>query len=114
VNIRNVFVLWLAISLTACSSVHIHRLDGSVDVSQGFGVVNIVTPENMPLVVNVDGVGVHLLSDSFFLGYSRVSAAYLDESCRVVFWIDSTEQAKNIATLLSDIKDSCFINITKE
>jgi len=87
--------------LAACTTVHIHNGDGSISTSQGFGILSVAIPVNQPgLLIDARGVGLLSMGDSLSLGYTEQKMALLTDACRVVFWIDSTEQAEAVTRLI--------------
>lgn len=92
----------LALTLLAArTTVHIHHRDGSINTSQGFGIFSVAIPANQAgLLIDARGFGLLSMGDSLSLGYAEQKMALLTDACRVVFWIESTEQAEAVTRLV--------------
>jgi len=97
-------------SLAACTTVHIHNSDGSLSTSQGFGILSVAIPRNPSgLLVDARGVGLLRIGDSLSLGYVEQKMAFLTDECRVVFWIESAEQAEAVTRLVGNVDAMCMV-----
>ncbi len=106
------FALWIAfLMIQGCTSVHIYEQAGGVRTEQGFGVLNISFPEKQSgSMVETEGLGITRTGNSMTIGYLKQKTVLLDESCRIVFWIEDKAQAQEIIQLLDVVEGSCIIN----
>ncbi|MCF6355596.1 MAG: hypothetical protein L3J26_10945 [Candidatus Polarisedimenticolaceae bacterium] len=106
---RALLIAFLA--MQGCTSVHIYEQAGGVRTEQGFGVLNISFPEEQSgSITETEGLGITRIGNSMTIGYLKQKTALLDESCRVVFWIENEAQSQEIVELLDRVEGGCIVN----
>ncbi|GEM_PF-6152079 len=104
-------ILTVFLVVQGCTSVHIYEQEGGVRTEQGIGVLNISFPEKQSgLMIETEGLGITRIGNSMTIGYLKQKTALLDESCRIVFWIEDEAQAQEIIKLLDTVDGGCVIN----
>lgn len=104
-----------ALSLCACTVVHIQGPSkDDVVVYREFGIVNVdLKPGARSVVVNSRSFGVINALEGFTVGYhSAAYAALAPDDCRIVLWIRSDEQLKELNQFLSDRSNVCVVQAT--
>jgi len=120
IRLLNILMFLSLALVTACTTVHIHNSDGSISTSNGFGMLSVAIPSNQPeLLIEARGFGLLSMGDSLTLGYAEQKMALLTDSCRVVFWIDNSQQVEAVTRLLGSLDGICTvgdgsINVHKE
>jgi hypothetical protein len=114
--------LAIAVSVSAvlaaggCTVVHIQgATKDDVAVYTKFGIVNVeLKPGARSVVVDSSGFGAINALDGFTLGYQRSTyAALAPDDCRIVLWIRSDEQLKELNKFLSDRSNVCVVHATQ-
>jgi hypothetical protein len=97
--------------ITSCVTVTVVDRQGQkVDVKRSVGAIRIgLAPSADALVAQSKGIGLINSPLGLSLGYSRQTIAALPASCRIVAWIDRTEQAEALARLTTGRPDSCVL-----
>jgi hypothetical protein len=107
-----IFVATAALMLNGCAVVRI-QTPGSdaAEVKRGFGIVSVVVKPNADATVveSTTFGAIHGL-EGFSIGYHEATwAAFKDNSCHVVLWIDTNEQLDQLNEFLHGRTDVCVV-----
>jgi hypothetical protein len=99
-------------SITGCTSVHVYNKDGLVNVTQGFGILDLsVSDKSSVFIADLKGLGITKVGSDITVGYTQQKIATTDASCKVIFWIEDTVQTEKIIELLKSLDDGvCTIH----
>lgn len=93
----------LCVLLGGCAVVNVHSSsNGDVEVTRGFGIVSVaVSPKAGAVIVESSGFGAMRSAEGSVLGYrSSTLAALPPEGCRLVIWIQTDEQLRELDSLV--------------
>lgn len=113
--LRIVAGLPAALGLCACTMVHIQGpTPNDVAVYRKFGIVNVeLKPGARSVVVDTSSFGLISGPEGIAVGYHGATYAALSpDDCRIVLWIRSDEQIKELDQLLGDRSNVCVIQPT--
>jgi hypothetical protein len=99
-----------ALGAASCAVVTIHATSrDDVEVAARFGVVSVqLRPGSGPVLVESTSFGASNSFDGFSVGYRSANlAAMPSNSCRIVLWIRSTDDVKQLNALLGGSTDVC-------
>lgn len=106
-----IIIFSAALCVCGCTSVHVHHKDGSINTTRGFGIINVsMSEKNSGYIIDAKGVGLVKIGSNLTLGYTKQKIAALDNSCRVIFWLEDVAQTEKVVGLLKNIGDSCIVN----
>ena len=108
--LRIALVLTMAFTTGACTTVRIEAASkDDVEVKTCFGIVSVeLKPGARGVVVESKSFGAIYALEGFTLGYHDASyAALAPDDCRVVLWIRTDEQLKELDRLLRERTDIC-------
>ncbi len=101
------FAVLAALALAGCVQV---SASGTNDIEQGFGVVEInLAPGDAAQIVRLDGFGLVLAPGGFTLGWTRATYVTAPPACQLVVWIENSQQAQELLSLLGGRSDVCRI-----
>lgn len=105
-----------ALATGACTTIRIEaQSKDDVEISARFGIVKLeLRPGGQGVVVDSSSFGAINTFDGFALGYHRALYAALGpEDCRVVLWIQTGEQLKELDQLLRNHSQVCVVSSTE-
>lgn len=108
--------LLAAIVTGACTTIRIEaQSKDDVEISTRFGIVSIeLTPGAKSVVVDSSSFGAINTFDGLAVGYHRARYAALGpKDCRVVLWIQTDEQLREIDQLLRNHSQICVVSSTE-
>ncbi|MFH1218083.1 MAG: hypothetical protein V1706_16440 [Pseudomonadota bacterium] len=106
---RLCLIIFITLSVTGCTVIHVHDNTGKTEVTRGIGYIDIDLPEGQDgYMMSLNGLGAFTAAGSFSLGYVDLQMAGLKPSCHIAFWIENEEQAIKIKELLGDMGGICF------
>jgi len=111
-SILRISVVITALTLDGCAVVRIQTSGtDAVEVKRGFGIVSVnVKPDADATVVESTSFGAINGLDGFAVGYHDATwAAFKDDSCHVVLWIDTNEQLEELSEFLRTRTDVCVV-----
>jgi hypothetical protein len=99
-------------ALQACTVVRIEdSRSGKVEVERRFGILSVELRPGTEAVVESTSFGLVNTYSGMAIGYHSASlAALAPGTCRVVLWIRSDEQLKELRELLRERADVCVSN----
>jgi len=97
------------LAMSGCASVHIDGGDGDVRVERQLGMLSVqLAPRHRSLLAQTTALGVVRAWDGMTLGYYDASlVALAPDDCRVVVWVERTEQVDEVNRLLAGRPDVC-------
>ena len=110
--LRVSLVLAVALATGACTTVRIQGpTKDEYEVKQRFGIVTVeLKPSARAVVVDSTGIGVINALEGLTVGYHNSSYAVLPGGdCRIVLWIRTDEQLKELNQLLRERADICVL-----
>jgi hypothetical protein len=104
------------LGLQACTVVHIEDArSGKVEVERHFGILSLELRPGTEAIVESTSFGLVNTYGGMAIGYHSASLATLGPgTCRVVLWIRSDEQLKELRELLRERADVCVSNPDEE
>lgn len=115
-NSTRALSLVAAIVTGACTTIRIEaQSKDDVEISTRFGIVNLeLKPGGQSVVVDSSSFGAIKTFDGFTVGYHRALYAALGlNDCRVVLWIQTGEQLKELDQLLRNHSQICVVSSTE-
>lgn len=104
--------LLVSLSVSGCAIVHVHGpRPGDIEVKQRFGIVSVdVRSGAAATVVEATSVGVLHGVHGLAVGYQHATQATLPPGdCRIVLWLRSAEDWKELQGLLDGRTDVCVV-----
>ncbi len=116
---RAIFRPFAAATLVAacagCTSITIAERDGTVRTCNAFGFPNIeLSPGKEAMVAEITSLGYHSGPLGISVGFNHSQFALLGEDCRIVVWMRSPEDAKQLNQLLGERPGICAASINPE
>jgi hypothetical protein len=102
----------LILALAGCAVVNVQTAGkDDVEITRGLGIVSVqVKPGAGAVVVESVSLGLINSADGFSLGYRAAStAAVARDSCRLIVWVSTYGQLKELNELLQDRTDVCVV-----
>lgn len=110
--LRLASVVAASLATGACATVHIEvQSKDDVEVKTRFGIISLeLRPGARSVVVNSSSLGVVNTLEGLAVGYHSTSyAALAPNDCRIVLWIHTNDQLKELDRLLRERTDVCVI-----
>lgn len=107
--------VFLAVSLTACTSITIVDRDGATKISRSFGFASIeLSPQTDAVVAEATSFGYHGSPLGFSLGFNKTAIAATARDCRLIVWLRNSDDVAQQDKLLGTTPGLCVVDIPLE
>jgi hypothetical protein len=109
------FAFWIVLlCLGGCTVIRITGESGDVEVRNRFGIAEIhLDPKTKPILTEAHCLGYMsgLLGHS--LGFTKWNIAAFDGDCRMILWVENSEQLEVLKELVGDLEHVCITSQDK-
>lgn len=105
------FTLLILMFFTACTTLHIHKSDGEVCVSNHFGIIFIkVQPGDSTMIIDTKAFGISKAVDAYNIGYLDETVVLAEDDCRLIIFKPNLNEIQNLIEMLDGQTSICVFD----